>query len=103
MTTADDRPIILVATFDATPDTVDELRRRLLELEVLSNQEDGCEQYELHCNDEHPLRFSFIETWSSDAALAAHDQTDHVKAIRGDIPRLTAHPVDIQRLRRVGA
>lgn len=94
-------PLVLIAIFDAKPETVDELRDRLIELERLSNLEEGCEQYQLHTDDEHPLRFTYVETWSSDAAHAAHDQTDHVQAIIRDIPRLTTKPVELHRLRRL--
>jgi quinol monooxygenase YgiN len=95
------QPIVLIAIFDAKPDTADELRERLIELETLSKVEDGCERYELHTDDERPLRFTYVETWSSAAAHAAHDLTDHVQRIIRDIPRLTARPVEIHRLRRL--
>lgn len=94
--------IVLIATFQARPETRDELYTRLLEMVNLTVVEPGCLQYELHTNDADPMQFTFVETWASDAALAGHDDTVHVKAIISDIPRLTSQPLVIQRLRRVG-
>lgn len=94
--------IVLVATFHARPETRDELYRRLLEMVELTVVEPGCLQYELHTNDDDPMQFTFVETWASDDALAAHDNTTHVQAIIADVPLLTSRPLSVQRLRRVG-
>jgi quinol monooxygenase YgiN len=95
------RPV-LVVSFRARPDTVDELSGRLTELVRLTAQEPGCLQYELHRDDEDPLHFVFVETWASDAALALHDHTPYVKAMQADAPRLNDGPVVLHRLRKLG-
>jgi quinol monooxygenase YgiN len=96
-----DKPIVLVAIFHAKPETREELLGRLVELAKLTVLEPGCLQYELHTEDNDPLQLTFVETWESDAALAGHDASAHVAAIREDIPRLTAHPITIHRLRKI--
>ena len=98
---ANQRPVVLVVVFHARPDTFEELRTRLLELVELTRVEPGCLQYELHTRDDEPLQLTFVETWASDAAHAAHDETAHVKAIQADIPRLTSGPLTVQRLRKI--
>jgi quinol monooxygenase YgiN len=94
-------PVLLVAVFEARPDTLDELRERLLEMVELTNREPGCVQYELHTYTDRPLAFAFVETWVDQAALDLHDQTAHVRAIRADADRLTRRPIDVHRLRRI--
>jgi quinol monooxygenase YgiN len=94
-------PIVLVAIFEANPETRDELHERLLEMVELSVVEAGCLQYDLHTADDNALQFTFVETWASDEALAGHDAAPHVRAIRDDVPRLTARPLTIHRLRKL--
>ncbi len=101
MSETNQRPVVLVVIFHARPDTFEELRARLLELVELTVVEPGCLQYELHACDEDPLQLTFVETWASDAAHAAHDETAHVKAIQADIPRLTSGPPTVHRLRKI--
>lgn len=98
-TTTDDDTVVLVAVFQARPDAVDELRDRLIAMVGYTRSEPGCLQYDLHEFHDDPCRFAFIETWASPAALASHDAADHVRAILADVPRLTAGPLKIHRLR----
>jgi quinol monooxygenase YgiN len=82
------------------PDTYEELHRRLLELVEPTRAEPGCLQHELHTCDEDPLQLTFVETWASDTAHAAHDETAHVRAIQAEILRLISHPLTVHRLRK---
>jgi quinol monooxygenase YgiN len=91
--------IVLVATFHACPDTVDELTRRLVEMVALTLTEPGCLRYDLHVDVDDPCRLVFLETWADAAALVAHDMTQHVQAIRTDAPQLTTEPISVHRLR----
>jgi len=93
--------MVLVVSFHARPDTYEELRRRLLELVELTCVEPGCLRYELHTCDDDPLQLTFVETWASADAHAAHDETAHVRAIQADIPRLVSRPLTVHRLRRI--
>jgi quinol monooxygenase YgiN len=99
--TSHDDAVVLVAVFQARPETADELRQRLIEMVRYTRVEPGCLRYDLHQDHDDPCRFAFIETWASPAALAIHDQTDHVRSIYADLPRLTAGPLEILRLRLV--
>jgi quinol monooxygenase YgiN len=93
------RPLVLVVTFTTNESTRDELLMALTELARLSVLEDGCVRYELHHDDADPLRFTFVETWATDAHHAVHDSTAHVRDFVTDIPRLTTGAVTVQRLR----
>jgi len=93
--------IVLVASFDARPETRVELLARLHELARLTTRETGCLQYELHENVADPNRFAFVETWADAAALSSHDRSDHVQAMIRDVPRLATGPVVIDRLRKL--
>lgn len=95
------QPIVLVVIFHARPDSYEVLHRRLLELVEPTRAEPGCLQYELHTCDEDPLQLTFVETWASDAAHVAHDETAHVQAIKADIPQLTSQPPTVHRLRKI--
>jgi quinol monooxygenase YgiN len=91
---ADGASVVLVVEFTARPDTVDELRERLLRLVVLTRAEDGCLRYDLHSHPDDPLRLTFVEEWASPAAHARHDETDWVRDIREHLPRLVAGAAD---------
>lgn len=94
-------PLVLVATFDAGPDTRAELASRLTEMVVLSRPEPGCVRYDLHVARDDDHRFVFVETWADDTAWDVHMQTSHVQALLEDVPRLAVHGVQLQRLAEV--
>jgi quinol monooxygenase YgiN len=50
--------------------------------------EDGCILYALHQGIEDPRRLAFVERWASQEVLAAHLDSDHVKAALARAPDL---------------
>jgi quinol monooxygenase YgiN len=96
-----DQRIVLVAVFQARPETRDELADRLSQLVIPSRAEPGCLRYDLHADEHDPCTFVFLETWANEVALATHDATEAVRAIRADAPRLTKAPLVVYRLRPV--
>ena len=56
----------------ARADVVDEVERLALEHVHRSRSEDGCLLHSVHRDVEDPLRFVFVEHWSSVEALRAH-------------------------------
>jgi quinol monooxygenase YgiN len=52
----------------------DELKRVLIGLAAPTRKEPGCLSYEIFQNLADPCDFTFVEEWSSDAALDAHRQ-----------------------------
>lgn len=93
--------VVLVVEFTARPDTVEELRGRLLTLVGLTREEEGCLRYDLHSHPEDPLRLTFVEEWVSPAALAAHDGTPWVADTREHLPRLVGDGVRRTELRHL--
>ena len=74
-------PLRVVARIKAKPESVDEVRELLCGLVEPTRKESGCISYELLQNTENPTDFTFVEEWESDAALASHAASDHLKAI----------------------
>lgn len=91
----------MVVGFTARPDTVEELRERLVTLVGLTRTEDGCLRYDLHEHPDDPLRLTFVEEWASRDAHAAHDRTPWVEDLRENLPRLLVGEPDVTVLRRV--
>lgn len=94
--------VVLVVELTARPDTVDELRERLLEMTRLTRAEDGCLRYDLHVDAGDPLRLVFVEEWATADAHAAHDRTPWVLGFREHQGRLLAEDgvrrLDLSRL-----
>jgi quinol monooxygenase YgiN len=64
--------ILVTGTVRARADAVAEVERLALEHVRRSRGEDGCLLHSVHRDVEDPLRFVFIEHWSSVEALRAH-------------------------------
>lgn len=56
------------------------LMDNLLKLAESSRSEQGCISYEIYENSRDSSRVLIVETWESETALAAHQQTEHFKA-----------------------
>ncbi|MBI9080615.1 MAG: antibiotic biosynthesis monooxygenase [Pseudodesulfovibrio sp.] len=56
--------------------------------------EDGCLRYDLHKSDDGNT-FLFYEIWQSMAALAAHGNTPHMKAMQDAAADLVAGPAKV--------
>lgn len=76
------QPIALFVTFHALPGKFEELMKVLTDMTRLTRAEEGCLQYDLHVNQSEPNQLHFYEQWTTRAAHAAHDLTDHVQAFR---------------------
>ena len=94
--------IRVVAHITAKPDTVDQTRELLMSLIDPTRAEDGCVTYELLQNNDDPTDFTFVEEWTSDAALDEHLATEHLKRVGEKGAELFAVQPDIRRYRVVG-
>jgi quinol monooxygenase YgiN len=94
-------PVVLVAAFEATPETWGELRGRLEDMVERSRAEPGCVRYDLHADVGEPRRFVFVEEWADADALAAHNKAPHLQALLDDLPRLTARSPTAYQLRKI--
>ena len=86
----------VVARIKAKSETVSEVRELLCSLVEPTRKEFGCITYELLQNTEDPTDFTFVEEWESDAALASHAASDHLKAIGPKLRPVVVEAPDIR-------
>ena len=92
----------LIARIKSRPDKVEETREFLSRLIEPTRKETGCLAYELLQNRDDPTEFVFVEEWADDAALAAHFETEHIKAGLQQFPELAAEPLELRKYTLVG-
>ncbi|BDC48052.1 hypothetical protein F183_A03680 [Bryobacterales bacterium F-183] len=63
--------------------------------------EDGCLRYDLFQDISDPLKFTFIEEWTTEAALDKHGQSAHILAGRAKLEGKLSGPSWVQRARRI--
>ncbi len=59
--------------------------------------EPGCLRYELLSDDKDENKFILIEKWTSQAALDAHDKTEHMIAADAHSPTFRAGPATVTK------
>jgi quinol monooxygenase YgiN len=87
----------VVAHITARPETLAEVREVVTGYIEPTRKEAGCIRYELMQNNADPCEFTFVEEWSSDAALDVHLKTPHLVNGSARIAPLLAKPVDVRR------
>ena len=91
------KTIRVVARLIAKPDRIDETLRALRALVEPTRAEDGCILYELTQNNDDPTDFTFVEEWTTDAALDTHLESDHIRKLQSVADDLLAAPPDVRR------
>ena len=71
--------LTIVANIKAQADQVDLVKSELLKLIDTTRAEQGCINYDLHQNNEHPAHFLFYENWESRELWQAHMANQHLK------------------------
>ena len=66
-----------------------------------TRQEPGCLLYTCHTDLNVPGRFVFIERWTSQAALSAHEKTPHLLTLAETLKPLLAAPLQISVLQEL--
>lgn len=94
--------LTVIATFQARPGKETELRAALEGLVAPTRKENGCVNYDLHASPENPAKFLFHENWTSKAALDAHLQTPHIKALLPRVDELCVAFPEITIWEKVG-
>ena len=85
----------MIAQFEAAPGKREELITRLKAMEVETQGELGCLYYILNVDRDNPDIFYFREGWTGPEALAQHDKTPHVMAIRASEKELTSNGITV--------
>ncbi len=86
----------VVARINAKPDKVEEVRDALTGLVAPTRSEPGCIVYELLQNNNDPTDFTFVEEWESEAALARHAASEHIRATREKLDGIVDGGTDIR-------
>ena len=89
--------ITVIASFTAKAEAVADLKRELALLIRETRKEAGCLSYRLFQSPENECEFRMIEQWADEAALNAHFEMPHTKAIFAVAPELLASKVEITR------
>jgi len=94
----------VLATFFAEMGKEDEMELALREMLEPTRAEPGCIRYDLVRSlvGANYTEFVFVEEWESEAALEAHAQTPHFKALRPRIKNLMGSLPRVTRYRQVG-
>lgn len=92
--------VVVTARVVSKPETRDQTRAALVDLETPTRAEDGCQDYTWYVSATEPDVFVTLERWDSRAQLDAHMLTPHVQALlaaAGDLvaatPVITVHEV----------
>jgi len=91
----------VLARFRARSGKSQELRDVLLTLVEPTCKETGCIRYELWQNEADDHELTFVEEWTSEAALASHLETAHIRKAREGFTSLIDGEVDLGRYRVV--
>lgn len=94
--------VFVVAHFTAKPGAAGALRELLSGFVAPTRQENGCLQYDLCLDADHPDKFTFVEEWETRADLDAHSRSAHITAGRQKLPDLIAEPAWVQVVHKIG-
>jgi quinol monooxygenase YgiN len=89
--------VVVVATIHVKPGSEDAALEALSASIGPTHEEPGCLTYALHHDLDDPARFVVVERWESPAALEAHAQTPHLKALFARVGPLVATAPTILR------
>ena len=82
--------IVIAGTILVKPERRDEAQRAALAIVEATRREAGCISYAFYADLVEPGTFFLFEEWESDAALAAHFQTEHMARFQQQVPALVA-------------
>ena len=88
--------IRVVARFSAKPERIEDVKRVLTDFVAPTREEDGCITYDLLQNLNNPTDLTFVEEWTSEAALEKHLASEHIARGRALLPELLDGEGDIQ-------
>jgi quinol monooxygenase YgiN len=86
----------------ARPEARQDAIAAMVEVAEKTRSEAGCIDYRFTVDLVDPNRFTILEMWESDDALAAHLQTEHVAAFFAKVPGFVAAPPDVRRYEATG-
>jgi quinol monooxygenase YgiN len=94
--------ILIQGYIKVAPESVGQLRKLAGPLVAATRQEPGCISYAFAECLAEPGLIHVIERWTDDAALNAHNKTQHLAAFMGAMPALAPSSVRIARYDAAG-
>ena len=89
--------IVIAGNIKVRPERREEAVRAALAMVEATRREQGCVSYAFYGDLVEQGTFFLFEEWESDAALAAHFQTEHMARFQQQVPALLAGPPTIKR------
>ena len=93
-------PVIVVASFNAKPESVDAVRAACVRAVETVHDEPGCQLYSLHQSGD---TFVFIEQWADAAALKAHGTAPAIGVLFAEVGEHLAGAPDVRMLQPIPA
>ncbi len=84
--------IVIAGTIPVKAAAREEAYKLATMLEDATRKEPGCLAYTFYADRNDPNTFFIFEEWESDAALASHFQTAHMKQFLQQAPQILAGP-----------
>ena len=89
--------IVIAGKILVKPERRAEAQRAALAMAEATRREAGCISYAFYADLVEPGTFFIFEEWESDAALAAHFQSEHMARFQQQAPAFLAAPPTIKR------
>jgi quinol monooxygenase YgiN len=97
--TANDETLAIVATVTVKAEFKDDVLKAIKTVVDATRKEPGCIFYDVYEDVNNPLKFVFIETWKSQAAIDFHNKTAHFLEFEQAIEGKTTLEASILRQR----
>lgn len=94
--------VTIIATLHARAGQEEALATRMRAMALDTRREAGCILYDLQRSSDDPREFIMVEYWADAQALALHDASAHMAALRADLPALLERPVAVRRYTPAG-
>ena len=93
---APDYGMMIVAKVSIKPEKIKDFTEAAKEIIQLSNQEAGCQFYQLYQDPYDNSKFVFVEQYDNQAAVDAHFATEHFKGFGPKIGDMVLEPAQIK-------
>lgn len=94
-----DTKVRLMVIFLPKPEHRDKLRRSLVELAAQSRREEGCQEYRLHEDIDHPGTFVLYEIWGTQGDLDRHLALPALQSFVAELANILSEPLMVRRLK----
>ena len=91
-------PLTVIAKFQASPGSEDQVKEALLGMITPSRAESGCLNYDIYQSNDDPAVLFTYENWTGKPALDEHMETPHFKNLGEQLKPLLAAPMEIDLL-----